>query len=157
MASIVAQVCDAVLTVVKALDLGTEFEAVRSYADYDDESALREVLRVEVVMPDNPAVTLDTRGGLTYLIDVSIGIRKRITGEDRDAQTGLLANHQLDPLVDAVERIADAMIPDVFADVDASWQQTTIDSLFDRERLRSAGMFEASVTVTFEARKALAS
>jgi hypothetical protein len=91
------------------------------------------------------------------LIDVSIGIRKRITGEDRDAQTGLLANHQLDPLVDAVERIADAMIPDVFADVDASWQQTTIDSLFDRERLRSAGMFEAQVTVTFEARKALAS
>jgi hypothetical protein len=157
MASVVAQVCDAVLTVVKSLDLGTEFEAVRSYADYDDESALREVLRVEVVMPAEPVVSLDTRGGLTYLIDVSIGIRKRITGEDRDAQTGLLANHQLDSLVDAVERIANAMIPDVFADVDASWQQTTIDSLFDRERLRSAGMFEAQVTVTFEARKALAS
>ncbi len=155
MSSKAAQVADAVRDVIAALDLGFAFECVRTYADGDDESIGRELVLVEVVMPETTDVALESRGTTVYTLDIAIVLRKRIAAEQRDGQTGALANEEIDPLTSAVEQIADALIADAFTSLDATWQQTRIDQLFDRERLRSAGIFEGTITVTFEARKAL--
>lgn len=156
MASTVTSVADAVLAIVRGLDLGIEFTAERVYGDYDDEASDREAALVEVLTPSEPAVDLDTRGGLSYTFDVIVTLRKRIIGTDRESQTGKLNTEQVDALIDAVERIADAMIPDVFAAVDASWLEVPSVLLFDPQQLRQMGQFIGQVTVRFEARKALA-
>lgn len=156
MASTVVSVADAVLAIVRGLDLGVEFTADRTYGDYDDEASGREAVLIDVLTPQEPAVDLDSRGGLSYTFDVQIVVRKRILGTDRESQTGRLPNDQIDPLIDAVERIADAMVPEVFSTVDASWLEVPVVSLYDPDQLRQMGQFIGQVTVRFEAQKALA-
>lgn len=156
MASVVAQIADAVLGVVRTLDLGVEFLADRTYAEDTTELGTIEAVYVEVVTPATPLLELDTRGSVRYTVDVPILIRKRITGADRDGQTGRVSVEVLDPLLDVVERVAEAMIPDAFAALDAEWQQTDIEESYDRDFLRETGEFLATILVRFTARKALA-
>lgn len=156
MASVVATVADKVLSIVRGLSLGVEFVADRSFGDGDDELADREIVKIDVLTPREPAVDLDTRGWLSYTFDIVIVVRKRLLGAERESQTGRLTTEEIDPLIDAVERIADAMIPDVFGDEDASWLEVPNVTLYDPAQLRQIGQFTGSVTIRFEARKALA-
>jgi hypothetical protein len=154
-ASTMAAIADAVLGVVRGLDLGIEYTAERSYGDWEDELSDREAALVEVTTPREPTLDLDTRGSMAYTLDVVVTLRKRIVAEDRDGQTGRISVETLDPYTAAVETIAEAMVPDVFANVDASWLQVASVMLYDPQLLRQTGLFMGQVIVRFEARKSI--
>jgi hypothetical protein len=154
-ASTMAAIADAVLGVVRGLDLGIEYAAERSYGDWEDELSDREAALVEVTTPRDPTLDLDTRGSMAYTLDVAVTLRKRIVAEDRDGQTGRISVETLDPYTAAVETIAEAMVPDVFANVDASWLQVASVMLYDPQLLRQTGLFMGQVIVRFEARKSI--
>jgi hypothetical protein len=154
-ASTMAAIADAVLGVVRGLDLGIEYAAERSYGDWEDELSDREAALVEVTTPREPTLDLDTRGSMAYTLDVAVTLRKRIVAEDRDGQTGRISVETLDPYTAAVETIAEAMVPDVFANVDASWLQVASVMLYDPQLLRQTGLFMGQVIVRFEARKSI--
>jgi hypothetical protein len=154
-ASTMAAIADAVLGVVRGLDLGIEYTAERSYGDWEDELSDREAALVEVTTPREPTLDLDTRGSMAYTLDVAVTLRKRIVAEDRDGQTGRISVETLDPYTAAVETIAEAMVPDVFANVDASWLQVASVMLYDPQLLRQTGLFMGQVIVRFEARKSI--
>jgi hypothetical protein len=153
--STMAAIADAVLGVVRGLDLGIEYTAERSYGDWEDELSDREAALVEVTTPREPTLDLDTRGSMAYTLDVAVTLRKRIVAEDRDGQTGRISVETLDPYTAAVETIAEAMVPDVFGNVDASWLQVASVMLYDPQLLRQTGLFMGQVIVRFEARKGI--
>lgn len=156
MASTVAQVADAVLGVLKGLQYPMAVECARGYGDIDEQLEERDKAQVDVIAGARPLLELATRGAWGYQIDIHAILRQRFSAFERSQLEGRIANELIDPMVEVVEVMAEALIPQRFTalePIDAKWFSTTIEAIYISEHLRQYGQFTGHVRTTFMVEK----
>lgn len=170
MTAIPILLADAVTTVINtAVDADTfavEFEARRSYPDWDltYEDMEERKAHVDVVFVSGQGgggdlVELDSVDSLNYQPAVDICVRYRFGQEDREKnKSARLLNASVDPLVKLVEQLHEVVAAErdtelTIADgIEANWQDATIRAHVNQRRLRE-GYFEGVVRVRFDVSK----
>jgi hypothetical protein len=156
MASTIVQVADAVLATVKGLSFDFPYTANRGYGDIDEQLEERDKAQIDVIPSAQPLLEQATRGAWAYRVDVHVVLRQRFSALERALQDGRFDNAILDPMVEAVERIAEALTPVRFTSIepiDAKFFQSAIESLYISEHLRQFGQFTGHIRVTFMVEK----
>lgn len=139
-------------------NFGQQFEAKRSYADwelaFEDDSDDRGRLHVDVVPVSQLPTELETRGSVSYTPSIDVVVRFALGQEFREAN-GEFTLDQLDALVLFVQRIAEFFTADRFGDAeDFAWDADTgtkIMAAYKPSHLRQHHQFTGIVRIPFTA------
>jgi hypothetical protein len=139
----------------------SDFDAVRSYADWDEKYEGLDRLAVDVVFvaTQQPgSIDLVARGFIEYQHSVDIAVRKRFGTADRGTD-GRLKNASVDPLIELVQQLhehfAARRTTGVLDDLEeTNWEGANVSSWVSYRKLRQ-GLFEGVVRIRFLTRKAL--
>lgn len=159
MAAVDIDIADAVTTALNAASLSQTFEAVRSYAEWDEALEDFGELHVDVVpLQTGPTTELEARAEVDYTCEIDIGVRYRFgdSSPDRDDTTGRVDKDQIDAMKLFVQEIAEYFMTDRLADTNtAVWQETEIKLGWSRKHLRQMRQFFGFVRLTFVATRAI--
>jgi len=159
------RIADAVTTEINsaaaadAFSIG-EFEARRSYADWDDKFSDLSIMAVDVVyVVSQSTIELDAAGSLEYNVAIDIAVRKRFEPVDRDESTGRLLNASVDPLVTLLQELHEHFVAArntivLDAVTEANWTDSQMMSWVNQRKLRE-GMFEGVVRIKFNVPKVI--
>lgn len=156
--AILANVAEAVATALNAATAGTfsqEFEAERSYADWElplEDAAPADRVLVDVVPVSNSEMELETRGSLLYKPVVEVIVRRRL-GPERRNQNGKFSLAEIDALVLFVQEIAEFFVMEEIGS--ARWSETEPRRWVVPQHLHKYHQFTGIVRLTFEQSKAL--
>ena len=143
-------------TASAAGDFSLPFEAVRSWADWDEKLKDLDKLHVDVVS-GGAKIKLADRVTLDYLVSVDIGIRKRFKDTDRNQDTGQFENASIDALVLLQQEIFEFFAP-MSADAgralaalpEAVWKEFEPRVWVDRSLLRENDQFMGIARIIHE-------
>lgn len=165
MSAVLVEIADAVTDLLNAaafetyvtdLEIADEWEAERSWADWDLELKDAGELLVDVVPVTHDRSELETRGSIVYESSIDIGCRKKFHTADETIETGRVDAGEVDRFVWLVEKIHEYFCKDRFADYqDAVWDSTKIVVACDRKMLKQNRQFFGAVRLTFKTSKAL--
>jgi hypothetical protein len=152
MSAVLVEVADAITEQLNAAGLTPEFEAERSWADWDEKLEDSDELHVDVV-GIAADVEIEDRTTLKYTCTVHIGVRKRFKVPDQDQSTGRIDKAEVDALVLLVQQIGE-----LFAAPSASggrltefdvavWEEFKPGMWFNRKLLRENRQFTGIVRV----------
>lgn len=156
--SIAEAVKDALNAGVAAGTFARTFEAVRSYADWDEALADDDnALHVDVVLPQTGAAdSLATRGSAKLGTPVEIGVRKKLGFSEQESSTGRISVDEVDDLQYLVQQLRTFfMAGRLTGYTTAAWTETAPRLTFHRQHLRELRQFTAFLRITFESRVAL--
>jgi hypothetical protein len=130
----------------------TSFAPERSYAD--DEMQLTEAgdLRVDVVVVGHDDVELADRAHLALTLGIDIGIRRKFTTQEQDAD-GRVPNATIDPFVLLVEELLVFVAKKRLSS--SVWRDSKVRSTIVREHLRDWRQFTGIIRIRFNSRVAL--
>lgn len=172
MTAIPILLADAVTTVINtavaADTFAVEFEARRSYPDWDlsyadleERKTLVDVVFVSGQGGNGDLVELDSAASLNYEPALDICVRHKFGQDDRTNKEGRLLNDSVDPLVKLIEQLHELLAEDRLTSLEittgiyANWVDTSIRAHVNQRRLRE-GCFEGVVRVRFDVSKAVA-
>lgn len=158
--AVLVSVADAVASALNDPDSGfsQEFEAIRSYADWEDalDDKDSDRLLVDVVPVGILEVELETRGSLIYSPDIDVLVRQRLGPEKRNAG-GKFRKEEIDALVYLVQELHEFFCIDRLPDFkDAAWDAekgTRILAIYKRTHLRQHHQFTGHIRVPFKVSK----
>src|SRR5262245_24348316 len=102
---VLTRIAEGVLAEVSKGQFSQDFEAERSYADWELPLEEADCLRVDVVPVSNMPVALQTRGDASYKPSVDIVVRRKFGVPDQEERRGRIAIEEIDALVGLVEEI----------------------------------------------------
>jgi len=156
-AAVDLDIADAVTTALKAGTFSQSISPVRSYAEWDDALEDLDELHCDVVpLQTGPVTVLQERGGVEYMCQIDIGLRKRFGTSDQETQTGRVDIEEIDGLKLLLQEIAEFFMTDRLTDTNlATWQETNIQQSWSRPHLKNFRQYFGFVRLTFLADKAL--
>lgn len=133
------------------------FQAVRSYADWDEKLEAFDTLHVDVVPVGFTRSELADRGHIEHDIAVDIGVRQRFSQEHQDPETGRLFNAPLDVMSALLQQLAEYWMKDRLTKHpgDCEWQETVIRTPYARDHLREHRQFTGIIRITHQVTKVL--
>jgi len=141
-------VADAVAAELNGHSFSQEFTATRTYADWDEELT-NSILRCDLVPVASMQTDLETRGSVSYLCSVDIGLRKKLDA----GSGGHVTAATVDDLVRLVEEVHEWTIG---RELDiATWDSTVLVAAFVPEHLRQMNQFTGIVRITYSVSKCL--
>jgi len=158
MASLVAQLADAVVTALRAVEWsGVPFVVRRTFKDCRDEqftASERYDAEVAVLVPDAyETVELGTRGSLERTVVVTLIVRRRFQQNEQEQDTGEIQPEQIDEMIELAELLSTATVYERLAGFDGDAAIVTPvehDPIYSREHLRSLRQFTSVINLTFE-------
>src|SRR5688572_23996320 len=155
MAAVLVETAEAVAEALNDAAAGTfneEFEAVRSYADWDlpleKSSPLDGRVLVDVVPVPPVETELETRGYIGYKPAIDIIVRKRLNPDQRDPN-GRFLLAEIDALVLFVESLTQFFTETTLSN-NARWSETEIRRFYVPAHLHKEHQFTGMVRVTFD-------
>ncbi len=136
---------------------GVQFQAERSYADWDLALTDADELHVDVVPVGHPTAVLRSRGSVTYEVTVNIGLRKRFTQGESEKSDGRITLAEVDRLVQLLEHIHELMCgwDKRSLATDVAWQNSRITDSFVPEHLRQNRQYTGLILLTYHVSKTL--
>jgi hypothetical protein len=152
-------VADLVAAALNAHDFGegVQFQAERSYADWDLKLEDANELHVDVVPVNLPSAVLNSRGNAGYDVTVDVGLRKRFTQQESEEHTGRIDLAEVDRLVYLLEQMHELLCgydKRVLAS-NVAWQASTITDAFVPEHLRQNRQYTGLMRLTYRVKREL--
>ena len=149
------QVADAVVAQINSQTWSETFRAERSYADIDAELTELDVLRVEVVLPEEwDQYDLDTRGSDEAQLTLTIAIRKRFGTEQQNQRLSGALRSEVDRLYTLAVDMARHFTTRAPTSLEAEWVQTTVQH-YDRQKLATEQTFAAVIELQYKLQRTL--
>lgn len=135
---LIANIADAVVTLLNSHEFSESFTAVRSYSPKWDLPGLK-TLRV-MVIPKSIEIELESRSQNRKTVSVDIAVIKKY----EDA-----GNSENDDYLQLVEDIADYLTRKHLESPAAKWTKTEIPAIYDGESFDQKRTYVAQITVTY--------
>jgi len=105
MTALLVQLADAITEEINSDDWGLDFEAKRSYADWDLKLDADVGLLVDVVPARRKKLPIENRSLRDHELTVHVGIRRKFAPQSQDTFTGRIETAEVDALIALAEDI----------------------------------------------------
>lgn len=142
---------EAIKNVLNAGEFIADFEAERSYPDWNLELAEAKQLHVDVVPVGYVETALASRGSVGYQVTVDIGVRKKFGQLSQESRTGRIDVAEIDELILLVQQIHQYMCHQdrrVLAE-NVHWKETVITDAYVTKHLRELRQFTGLIRVNY--------